>query len=156
MIHLIALALAAASPAVVPPPLVQNDELTPGATDPKVTQATIDTTICVKGYAGGKGVRNVPNAEKQAVFDAYGIDRHSGKYEIDHLISLENGGANDQANLWPQAYFTTPWNAFLKDNLENHVHALICAHTITLAEGQADLKDDWRVAFVRILGEPEQ
>jgi hypothetical protein len=38
---------------------------------------------------------------------------------VDHLVSLEIGGANTVQNLWPQSYDTTPWNAHVKDKLEN-------------------------------------
>jgi hypothetical protein len=154
MMHLIALTLASASPAVVPPPLVPDQALTPGATDPAVTQDTINTTICVRGYAGRPGVRNVSSATKSAVFAEYHIDRKSQHFEIDHLISLENSGSNDIHNLWPQSYDTMPYNAHVKDKLENYIHALICKKTITLQEGQQDLSGDWRVAYDRYFGKP--
>ncbi|HVI91157.1 MAG TPA: hypothetical protein VM659_22855 [Dongiaceae bacterium] len=58
--------------------------------------------ICTAGYS--KTVRNVPTAEKNTVYREYGITNHrTGEYEVDHLISLELGGSNDIANLWPQS-----------------------------------------------------
>ena len=60
-----------------------------------------------------KKVRNVTSAEKAAVFHSYDLaGNHTGYCqnddklgcEVDHLISLELGGSNDQANLWPEPY----------------------------------------------------
>ena len=39
--------------------------------------------------------------------------------EIDHLISLELGGANDEKNLWPELYQGEILNAYVKGQLEN-------------------------------------
>ena len=51
-------------------------------------------------------VRNVSAATKRAVYAEYGIASHQpGKYEVDHLISLELGGSNDIRNLWPESYW---------------------------------------------------
>src|SRR5438128_10566916 len=69
-----------------------------------------------------KDERNVPESEKKAVYSSYRIEKckaHcSGKAgcEVDHLISLELGGANTTANLWPQPYDGV-WNAIDKDRL---------------------------------------
>lgn len=41
--------------------------------------------------------------------------------EVDHLISLELGGANAIENLWPQP-FDGKWNAHVKDRLELRLH----------------------------------
>ena len=102
--------------------------MTPGATDPRVTQDTITTTICTRGYT--TTVRNVSTQTKHAVYVAYGIstaDQHG--YVIDHLIPLEVGGANDAKNLWPE----TELEATTKDGLENAMHAAVCAGRISLA-----------------------
>ena len=75
--------------------------------------------------------------------------------EIDHLISRELGGADDVKNLWPQSYGTSPWNAHLKDKLENRLHAEICRrHTITLKQARDMIVNDWRVAYRKYYGEP--
>ncbi len=77
---------------------------TPGAVDPAVTQADIRSTICSPGYA--EGVRP-PESQTEAfkfgqAYPAYGITASTGS-ELDHLVPLELGGANDAANLWPEA-----------------------------------------------------
>ena len=118
--------------------------------DPQLTPgATLDVTnddICVPGYA--KKVRNVPAAVKQQAYTAYGITRHApGEYEVDHLISLELGGSNALQNLWPQSYQTQPWNAHVKDHLENELHRLVCAGQVALATAQHDIATDWIAAY---------
>ncbi len=68
------------------------------------------------------------------------------RYEVDHLIPLELGGSNDVTNLWPQSYVST-WGAHIKDELENRLHKLVCAGTITLPEAQDAIKTDWIKAY---------
>ena len=70
---------------------------TPGA----ILSTGTKDAICKPGYA--KSVRNVPDSEKNQVYAEYGITSHApGQYEVDHLVSLELGGSNDIANLWPE------------------------------------------------------
>lgn len=75
------------------PPLRPDPHLTPGATDPSVTQANVAATICRPGgYT--KSVRHTSAALKAHIYAEYGIASHpKGAYEIDHLISLELGGS---------------------------------------------------------------
>ena len=57
-------------------------------------------------------------------------------FELDHLISLELGGApSDERNLWPESH----GNSYNKDGLENSLQAQVCAHSISLAKAQ------WRI-----------
>ena len=110
---------------------------TPGAV---IASATKDQ-ICVSGYS--RTVRHVPVAEKDAVYAEYGIPSHvPGEYEVDHLISLELGGSNDIANLWPEAANPTP-GFHQKDAFENELHAKVCAGTISLAEAQKEIASNW-------------
>jgi hypothetical protein len=110
---------------------------TPGAVIKTATKAK----VCVSGYA--KTVRNVPESEKNTVYAEYGIASHTtGQYEVDHLISLELGGANDTANLWPEAANPTP-GFHQKDVLENQLHKQVCDGTISLAEAQKEIATDW-------------
>jgi hypothetical protein len=79
-----------------------------------------------------------------------GITHHAaGEYEVDHLISLELGGSNDIKNLWPESYRTEPWNAHVKDKLEDRLHDLVCAGRISLAEAQRAIATDWIAAYRR-------
>ena len=122
-------------------PLLPDPQMTPGATLPVATG-----DVCVSGYS--KKVRNVPNDVKQQVYAEYGITSHKpGEYEIDHLISLEIGGSNSIKNLWPQSYLTQPWNAHVKDKLENELHAEVCSGKIDLPTAQHDISTDWIAAY---------
>lgn len=132
----------------VSPPILPDAALTPGVVDPAKTLAV----ICVRGFTSQPGVRHVTAATKQAAFDEYHLDRHSGPFEIDHLISLELGGSNDLRNLWPQAYFTSPLNAHVKDALENRAHALACSGKVPLDQIQHDIAADWTAAYVKYVG----
>ncbi len=131
---------------------------TPGVVSSGLTEAK----IC--GTKWGKDERHVTNAMKQQVFAAYGYtgyddphcvpDAHGKTCEIDHLISRELGGADDVKNLWPQAYGSTPWNAHLKDKLENRLHKEMCAGHITLKQARDMITHDWRVAYSKYYGNP--
>jgi hypothetical protein len=118
-----------------------DPQLTPGATLEVTTN-----DICVPGYT--KKVRSVPAAVKQQVYAAYGIQHHApGDYEIDHLIPLELGGSNAVKNLWPQSFQTQPWNAHVKDQLENRLHRLVCVEKVDLNTAQHDIATDWIAAY---------
>jgi hypothetical protein len=120
--------------------------LTPGATLPVTT-----ADICAPGYS--HKVRDVPAEVKRDVYRRYHISRHrKGEYEIDHLISLELGGSNSERNLWPESYWTTPWNAHVKDRLENALHREVCAGHIPLETAQHDIAADWIVAYQKYVG----
>lgn len=111
----------------------------------------------------GKDERHVTVAMKKQAFGLYGYTGNddpkcvpAGKRhcEIDHLVSRELGGADEVINLWPQAYGTSPWNAVLKDKLENRLHKEMCAGNITLKAARDMLVNDWREAYKRYYGDP--
>jgi hypothetical protein len=137
----------APAPSIVPAdsalqfPVVPNPTKTPGAAL-EVTAAD----ICVPGYS--KRVRNVPVAVKREAYASYGILSHEpGEYEVDHLISLELGGSNSLKNLWPESYRTHPWNAHVKDALENELHRRVCAGTVDLAKAQYVISHNWVIGY---------
>jgi hypothetical protein len=72
-----------------------------------------------------------------------------GEYEVNHLISLEPGGSNDVKNLWPESYRTEPWNAHVKDKLEDRLHELVCAGHLNLTEAQRAIGTAWIAAYRR-------
>jgi hypothetical protein len=120
-------------------PLIPNDYKTPGKL--YLPKPTVDE-MCTVGYT--KTVRDVPWSVKKKVFERYGIDpKNSSHYEVDHLISLQLGGSNDIENLWPQSYETKPWNARVKDKLENHLHREICQGRMDRSHAQAIITGDW-------------
>lgn len=97
--------------------------------------------VCKAGYAGS--VRNVPQSEKDKAFAEYGVIQHAPEaYEVDHLISLEIGGSNDIKNLWPQSY-TGPYNAHMKDTLENFLHDQVCSGKLQLQCAQRAISGNW-------------
>lgn len=117
----------------------------PGATNPAVTQATINKTICVRGWTATiRPPASYTTALKIKQLKALGwSDQSPADYEEDHLISLELGGnPTSEQNLWPQSYKTSP-NAKDKDRVENQLKAQICAGKITLAQAQKDISGDW-------------
>lgn len=123
------------------PPILPDSQRTPGA-----TLAVTTEDICVPGYT--QKVRDVPSAVKQQVYAEYGITHHQpGEYEVDHLISLELGGSNSIKNLWPESYETEPWNAHVKDQIENELHRLVCSGQLDLKTAQQAIATDWIAAY---------
>jgi hypothetical protein len=122
-------------------PIRPDHRLTPGA-----TMVVGPSKLCVSGYSAT--VRNVPESRKDSAYAEYGIKHHvTGQYEVDHLISLELGGSNDLKNLWPQSYETQPWNARVKDKLENALHRAVCDGKMKLADAQHAIATDWIAAY---------
>jgi hypothetical protein len=130
--------------------VVLGQQPTPILPDPKLTPGdTFDVTaqdLCVPGYA--KKVRNVPEDVRRQVYREYGIKSHGrGDYEVDHLISLELGGSNSIKNLWPESYRTSPWNARVKDRLEDKLHQLVCSGQLDLKTAQQAIASNWIEAY---------
>lgn len=128
-----------------------DPSLTPGATNPVVTQATIASTVCVKGWT--KTVRPpayYTNKLKRAQIREYGYaDTSVRDYEEDHLIPLSVGGnPTDPRNLWPQPR-TSEWNAKRKDELEFAVYMGVCHGEVSLAEAQHAFAANWIDAYRR-------
>ena len=122
---------------IVIQPILPNPVMTPGDTIPGITREK----ICLSGYTGS--VRNVTQSNRISVFVMYFLDPRKDRFEVDHLISLELGGSNDVKNLWPQSYTTKPWNAHVKDKLENRLHNEICDGILTVEEAQEAVRNDW-------------
>ena len=118
--------------------------LTPGA-----AFAVGTARICVSGYSAS--VRNVPQAEATAVYDRYGVAHVPYAHEVDHLVSLEIGGSNAIANLWPEPY-AGRWGARTKDVLENRLHELVCSGRLALRKAQRIEARDWVAAYRRYVG----
>src|SRR5271166_4776942 len=116
---------------------------------PMYIGSTFDVTaqdVCTHGYA--RKVRDVPEEMKREVYREYGITSHGpGDYEIDHLISLELGGSNSIKNLWPESHRTSPWNAQVKDRLEDKLHELVCSGQLDLKTAQQAIASNWIEAY---------
>jgi hypothetical protein len=142
---LLTLLLATAS-LLAEPPIRPDPKLTPG----DALEVTRED-ICTPGYS--KKVRNVPKEVKRQVYAEYGITSHApGEFEVDHLISLELGGSNSIRNLWPQSYRTQPWNAHVKDRVENKLHQMVCKGEIDLKTAQWEIAADWIAAYKKYVG----
>ena len=118
---------------------------TPGAYDPAITAAV----LCAPGYSTRtyRAPESQTSAFKWHVAEpAYGQVNVSG--ELDHLVSLELGGANDASNLWVEAGpIPNP-----KDAVENQLHAWVCQATGAQAEqrlrdAQVAIASDWLTAL---------
>jgi hypothetical protein len=120
---------------------VPDSYLTPGATRP-ISKAE----VC--GSEGSGDARGAPMELQRAVLKEYGItQREVRAYEVDYLITPELGGASDIRNLWPEPYFTTVWNARVKDALEDRLREMVCQGDLDLATAQRDLSTDWIAAY---------
>jgi hypothetical protein len=107
---------------------------TPGVLNPDVTQATIGSTICARGWT--RTIRpptEYTNTLKLKQMRSYGLSGSPSAYQEDHLISLELGGhPTDARNLWPEPY---P-RASKVDSIENELNRRVCDGSLTLAEAQ--------------------
>ena len=116
---------------------------TPGATDPRVTQATIYSTICLRGYTAT--VRPPSSVTTRFKYDVswpeYGVPSYDHG-ELDHLIPLELGGSSAAANLWPEiGPLPNP-----KDSVENALNHAVCSGRVSLRAAQRAIAADWLTA----------
>ena len=168
-----------AVPAIARP----DPHLFPGATNPSITPANIGNNICKKGWTTTsiRPTSSYTTALKKAQMhtlddatpnalpkittqsgrgtkaDLAKCVDHSGNpscYEEDHLISLELGGdPRSPDNLWPEPWFG-PWNAHIKDTLENKLHAMVCDGRIGLRDAQVAIATDWVAAYRKYVAAP--
>jgi hypothetical protein len=116
-----------------------NPKLTPGAVRTTNTKQVCSTTT--------KQFRNTTEAMKKQACAEYKIAAcpKAKVMEIDHLISLELGGADEVANLWPQlaTYPDGSPGFHVKDKLENDLHRLVCTGRMKLTDAQECIRTDW-------------
>ena len=124
-----------------------NPRLTPGAIFSGVTTAD----VCTSGWATRH--RDVTAEQYHEIYGEYGVPypEPAGTYELDHLIPLELGGDNANANLWPEPASPAP-GFHQKDTLENALHDLVCAGSLGLAAAQHDIASNWYAAYVSYVG----
>ena len=147
--NLIAVLLAVVVP-VAPLPV------TPGAINPAVTQANIQTTICKSGWTDtirppvsytNKLKTQMLATSYKSFASLYGSSNDG--YELDHLISLELGGnPTDPKNLWPEPY-ASPTGAKVKDVVETKLKTLVCAGKLPLADAQKMIATNWYAAYLK-------
>jgi len=121
----------------------------PGAYSSKLTQQV----VCSASFRTGD-YRDVSLTTKHAVEVEYGMQPKSygSSLEIDHIISLELGGSNDIANLFPEKRSPAPGYK-VKDRLEHKLHRLVCDdHKLTLRQAQNAIARHWRKTYVQVFG----
>ena len=126
---------------------------TPGAVQSNITQASIATTICRRGWTA---TVRAPEAEtgkvKKAAMLAYGDPASaSSTTELDHFIPLELGGANDVRNLWPEPS-DEPGHGVqnTKDKVETDLNTAVCHGRVPLTAAQQAIATDWTTAERRL------
>jgi hypothetical protein len=125
---------------------------TPGATDERVTQENIGTTICQAGWVTANLKRpstSVARRLERYSLTAYGRPGDDpADYELDHLIPLALGGSSDPSNLWAE-----PGQPNRKDVVEVRARAAVCDGRITLDDAQRWIAGNWS-EFADWLGVP--
>ena len=127
--------------------------ITSGATDARVNQENIGSTICLNGYT--VTVRPSSSYTTSLKINQLGgsyaryHDLKTGDFEEDHLISLEIGGSpTSPKNLWPEPYAGKD-GARMKDQLENTLHSLVCSGAMTLQTAQESISTNWISAYAK-------
>ncbi|HEY4898916.1 MAG TPA: hypothetical protein VIH79_04270 [Candidatus Nanopelagicaceae bacterium] len=133
-----------------------NTKLTPGAINPSVTQANIKTTICVIGWtATVRPPATYTNHLKYAQLHSgynLGGDLNLKDYEEDHIVPLETGGnPSSTLNLFPEPR-NIKYGSYLKDQLENQMHQLVCSGQVSLKTAQSVFLTNWEKGYVKYVG----
>jgi hypothetical protein len=133
--------------------VIPRHDLTPGATDRRVTQANIDDTICTADWVEDNRLPpsyTTPTKTKQIA--AYGYSTYAiENFDLDHLVPLELGGDPSAIeNLWPQPWeereerlVPVGWGVETKNALERKLHNAVCAGEMPLADAQKAVAGDW-------------
>ena len=110
------------------------------------------SVLCSSGFHTST-IRNVPDSEKHAVEAEYGMPpgAYGSTIEIDHIVSLELGGSNDIANLFPEPG-SGPASYHAKDKLENKLHALVCTGAMALRAAQRGIAANWQGLYRQVFG----
>lgn len=113
--------------------------------NPAVTQANIQSTICIHGYTATiRPTKYYTGKVKRQMLRAQGIPLSKvGRYELDHIIPLEVGGhPSDPRNLQLQLW-VGPRNAHMKDRLEGQYHRAVCTGKSMLLAAQDYFTSTW-------------
>ena len=121
--------------------LLPDPGLTPGITRPVML-----ADLCSMDH--DEVVIDVPATLRQRVLHEYGISSlPPADYEVDYLITPGLGGADDLRNLWPQPHAHTMWNSYVKDQLEDRLHGMVCDGRLSLSVAQQEIARDWISAY---------
>ncbi|SHI07071.1 hypothetical protein [Bradyrhizobium erythrophlei] len=142
--------------------ILPDPECTPGAINPTVTINVLQDpnyrTSCTRDGATSA-------TQKNKTYSWYGLPHPANNTganqfcELDHLISLELGGADTLENIWPQCgpdkvtlcerYFKQ------KDAVENYLAAQVKAGTMNLHDAQWGIANDWTQYLEAARGSPQ-
>jgi hypothetical protein len=129
-----------------------NPALTPGATNPRVTQRSIQNTICSASFlAAVQPAASYIDRLKRRQIGLYAYaDGDPASYVEDHFVPVELGGDPDApSNLWPQPSGPAP-AAVEKDEAEQYLHDQVCSGALTLAAAQAAILNDWVAVYQQL------
>ncbi len=120
---------------------IQNGHVLPDSSfTPGAVRSTDVHEICT---VSTRNFRHTTSAMKRQVCTAYGYTKQNcpqqNTMEIDHLIPLELGGADDVRNLWPEL---AP-DFHVKDKVETRLHDLVCAGKMKITDAQDLIRTDW-------------
>jgi hypothetical protein len=120
----------------------------PGAYSSGLTK----TLLCSSSFHTSS-IRNVSEATRHTVEVEYGMAprAYGSTLEIDHIVSLELGGSNDPANLFPEQADARP-GYHVKDRLENAAHAWVCEGKIGLRDAQRKIATNWEAFYKLVFG----
>ena len=119
---------------LTPAAILPDPATTPGVLNPEVTQATIRSTICVKGWTSTVRPPSSYTSElKRRMMDELGRAGTMSDYQLDHFISLRLGGhPTDPRNLWPRQYPHHPE----ANRQSQELHRKVCTEELSLRDAQ--------------------
>jgi hypothetical protein len=144
-------ALALASPAFADTTIVPDPTLTPGA-----VRTTDVGDICSHGT---RELRHWSRERDDRILEEYGLPLGPHpQFEVDHLIPLCLGGADDDRNLWPEPRRSIEpiWSAERKDELEARMCSLVCSGELDVREAQREISEDWTEAYRKFIRDPRE
>ena len=123
---------------------------TPGAVNPTLTLEILQdknfTTKCVRDKATSATKKHLAYIWYQVKSPSNNTGA-SQTCELDHLISLELGGADTLDNIWPQCgpSRTTLMARYFKrkDTVENYLAFEVCKRQVELSDAQEGIAKDW-------------
>jgi hypothetical protein len=123
------------------------------APDPTLTPGVVRTTdagdICSHGT---RELRHWSRERDDRIMAEYSLPAGPHPdFEIDHLIPLCLGGADDDKNLWPEPRrsIEPEFSAERKDDLEHRLCQMVCAGELDAAEAQLEIASDWTESYRR-------
>jgi hypothetical protein len=122
--------------------------------DPARTPGAVRTSnigeICNEGST--RSLRHWSRDRDDFILREYGLPAGPHPdFEIDHLIALGIGGADDDQNLWPEPRrsIEPTYNAEAKDRLEWKLRDLVCSGDLDVTTAQKMITDDWTAAYAQ-------